>query len=126
MGPQESDVKEIRILNRVITWDARGIRYEADQSHVGLCLRQLGMEEASHKVSTPTDRSSKDPKKRGAMVKSEENEELLNSPSTIAYQATLARLKYLGQHWSEIHFAVKDLGRDMSAPTQHSWIKMNR
>ena len=81
------------------------------------------MEESSREVSTPTDWSSKDPKDRGAMVKSAENEDLLNSSATMASHG---QAQLLGQDRSEIQFAVKELACDMSAPTQHSWIKMKR
>ena len=80
------------------------------------------MEEGSRKVSTLVDRSSKDPKDRGEVVKSEENRQLLNRSAATANRAVVARLKYLGS--SEIRVPVKELGRDVITPTQASWIKM--
>ena len=37
-----------------------------------------------------------------------------------------ARMNYLGQDRSEIQFAVKELGKEMSNPTQGSWLKLKR
>ena len=36
----------------------------------------------------------------------------------------IARTKYLGKDRSEIHFAVKDLGKEMSNPNPRSWLKL--
>ena len=33
IGPDPKDDNEIRILNRIIHWDTKGIRYETDQRH---------------------------------------------------------------------------------------------
>lgn len=54
------------------------------------------VEESSREVSIPTDRSSKDTKDRGAMMKPEENEEMLNSSAATAHRAIEARLNYFG------------------------------
>ena len=35
-------------------------------------------------------------------------------------------MKYLGQDRSDIQFAVKELGKDMSSPKQSSWTKLKR
>ena len=34
-GPRDDDVKQVRILNRILTWHPMAIVYEADQKHVG-------------------------------------------------------------------------------------------
>ena len=52
--------------------------------------------------------------------------QLLDASPATTYRAIVARLTYLGQDRSEIQFAVKELGRDMSKPTQASWTKMKR
>ena len=61
MGPAESGTKEIRMLNRIVTWTPEGITCEADQRHVEICLKEVVLEECSRPISTPVDRSSKDP-----------------------------------------------------------------
>ena len=42
IGPEESDDKSIRILNRVITGNDDGISYEADQRNAEIIVKQLG------------------------------------------------------------------------------------
>ena len=49
---------------------------------------------------------------------------MLNSSSSKACRAIVSHPNYLGQESSEIPFAVKGLGRDMSTPSQPSQIKM--
>ena len=44
LGPGPSDLKSIRILNRIVEWAEDGILYEADQRHVEICLREMGPE----------------------------------------------------------------------------------
>ena len=116
----------MRILNRVVSWTPGGITYEADQRHVEICLQEVGLDESSKPISTPIDRSSKDPKCRNGLVNSPEESELLNSSAATKYRGIVARMNYLGQDRSEIQFAVKQLGKEMSSPTQASWTRMKR
>ena len=37
------DDKAVRILNRVVYWDAEGIKYEPDQRHAEIIIQQLGL-----------------------------------------------------------------------------------
>ena len=46
IGPGKEDQKEMRVLNRVVTWDEHGLRYEADQRHVEILVNQLGLGES--------------------------------------------------------------------------------
>ena len=43
LGPEGTDDKAIRILNRVVTWTCDGIEYEADQRHAEIILQHLGL-----------------------------------------------------------------------------------
>ena len=121
IGPEESDLKEIRILNRIVTWTDRGITYEADQRHVEICLQEVGLEAHSKTISTPTDRSAKDSRNRSAVVNSESDAERLKPCAATKYRGIAARKNYLGQDGSEIQFAVKELSRIMSKPTSVDW-----
>ena len=38
IGPSEKDLKEMRILNRIVCWKEDGIEYEGDQRHVEICM----------------------------------------------------------------------------------------
>ena len=62
LGPSDEDSKQIRILNRIIEWTPEGLAYEGDQRHVEICFREVGIEENSRVVNTPTDKSINDPK----------------------------------------------------------------
>ena len=53
MGPANADDKCVRILDRIITWTEEGIRYEADQRHAKIIIRQLGLKDNSNGVSAP-------------------------------------------------------------------------
>ena len=33
LGPEDTDLKQMRVLNRIVEWTDNGIRYEADQRH---------------------------------------------------------------------------------------------
>ena len=41
LGPDPSDDKHARILNRVISWEKWGIQYEADPRHAEVLVREL-------------------------------------------------------------------------------------
>ena len=98
MGSEESDLKEIRILDRVVSWTNRGITYEADQRHVELCL----LEESSNPISTPTGQIGHEVQRRGIV----------------------ARMDYFDQDRSEFRFAVMEWGKEMSSKTQASFARM--
>ena len=40
LGPDAREVKEVRILNRVLRWEEHGISWEADQRHAELVVEQ--------------------------------------------------------------------------------------
>ena len=45
LGPEAGMLKDISVLNRVVTWTDDGITYEADQRHAEILVRQFGREE---------------------------------------------------------------------------------
>ena len=53
IGPDIGDDKSIRILNRIVTWTTGGIKYEADQRHSEIIIKQLGLESGAKAVVTP-------------------------------------------------------------------------
>ena len=52
LGLDESDMKEIRILNRIVRITDKGLLYEADPRHVELLAKSLGLETCKP-VATP-------------------------------------------------------------------------
>ena len=75
--------------------------------------------EETRAVSTPAeDGFATNPKNRDGMVNSEANGPLLNPFMTTMKRAVLATPSHLGQDRSDIKFALQELGRDMSTPSQ--------
>ena len=56
LGPEEKDKKEIRVLNRIITWTSEGIEYEGDQRHVEISMHRAGITEDSREVTVPIEK----------------------------------------------------------------------
>ena len=52
LGTGSKDLQEIKILNRVVRLDARGLAYEADPRHVELLVKSLGLD-GCRRVSSP-------------------------------------------------------------------------
>ena len=52
LGPDKGQVKEVRVLNRVLRWTDKGIEYEADPRHVEIILKQLNIDQCKP-VTTP-------------------------------------------------------------------------
>ena len=89
-------------------------------------LQDVGLEEITKPTSTPNDRSSKDPRCRNGIANSPTDGELSNPSAASQCRGIVARMKYLGQDGSQIQFVVKELGKEMSAPTQASWPRIKR
>ena len=41
LGPEKHHNQEVRVLNRIITWEPEGIGYEADPRHVEVMTEEL-------------------------------------------------------------------------------------
>ena len=93
LGPGPSDMKSIRILNRIVEWRKEGILYEADQRHVEICMKEMGLDESSREVTTPCDKSLDDVKNSNALKSSEEEDEKLEPSGATKYRAMTARMK---------------------------------
>ena len=126
LGPGPSDLKSIRILNRIVEWSEKGIYYEGDQRHVEVCLKEMGIDESSREVTTPCDKSLDDVKNSNALKANEEEEEKLEPSKGTVYRGMTARMNSLGRDRSQIQFAIKELSKDMSNPTMKSWGKLKR
>ena len=118
IGPRKEDQKEMRVLNRVVTWDERGLRYEADQRHVEILVNQLGLGE-SKSLATPGDKNEVE-------NLGEEGDEQLGEEQVRNYRACVARANYVTQDRTDIGFSVKELSRGMSNPTQGYLKKLKR
>ena len=87
LAPEAGMVREIRVLNRIIRWTARGIEYEPDQRHSDLLMRELGTKNAKP-VNTPCTAEG--------MLNDEEGERYkeLQGQDATKYRALAARLNY--------------------------------
>eukprot|EP00973_Karenia_brevis_P050492 7008535-Karenia_brevis.AAC.1 len=106
------EVREARVLNRVVRRTKDGWEYEPDQRHAEIIIESLGLEEAKA-VSTP----GEDEKK----WEEEENKVLLEGWQATAYRALAARSNYLAQDRPDIMFATKEILSliHISEPTRH-------
>jgi len=46
LGPELTDQKSIRLLNRIVEWTPEGINIEGDQRHAEIIINQLGLNDA--------------------------------------------------------------------------------
>ena len=53
MGERDTDIKSVRILNRIISWPQNGIEYESDQRHAEIIIKQMGILANFKSVVTP-------------------------------------------------------------------------
>ena len=122
----------MRILNRIVEWTEDGISVEGDQRPVEICENEIGLEDNSRVVTTPCEKCNRgnraDDRATNAITaaSTKRSEELLPPSAATRYRAVIARCNYLGQDRSDIQYAVKELGKDMSSPTQESWYKMKK
>ena len=85
---------------------------EADQRHAEIITEELGLNGRTKSLSTT-----------GAKPQ-EVNEQEVDMNEATTYRALVARANYLAQYRSEIQFAVKQLCRGMSKPTEEDWTKL--
>ena len=115
MGPQDKDDKSVRLLNRVIEWTDEGIKYEADQRHGELIIKDMGFEGNSNSVSTPGGKKSED----HIGIK-------LDRQRASIYRANVARANYLSPDRPDIQYTVKEVCRLMSRLTARAFEMLKR
>ena len=115
LGPGEKDDKSVRLLNRVIHWTGEGIKYEADQRHAELIIKDLGLDTSSNSVVTPGGKKDEEDMKKG-----------LDKKRELQYRANVARANYMCQDRSDVQYQVKELCRSMSSPTEADWLMLKR
>ena len=117
IGRGKNDLKEARILNRVVRITPEGWEYEADQRHAEIIINSLGLEE-SKEVTTAGEDSKP--------WKEEEEEEKLDKPRAAEYRALAARANFLALDRADIQYATKEVCRGMASPTLGDWRKLKR
>ena len=108
---------EVKILNRIVRWTARGIEMEADPRHSELIVKQLELE-GCRPISSP-----------GVEGKDEddlENDTTVSDEMATKYRGVVARINYLAADRPDIQYATKEACRDMSCPTSGSLRRLER
>ena len=88
LGPDPHNLKEIRLLNRVIAWTPTCIRYEADRGHSEILIKEFGLVD-SKGVDTPSSHDNR------LCLDEEDNIEYLDQSLVTRYRAAAARYKFL-------------------------------
>ena len=146
LGPGARHAKQMRVLNRILSWTSDGITYEADQRHAELLVEAMGV---TRPVSTPGSRedaakagppsaSSKTALKKqersntsvlvfeDGPAEDEGTDELLGPAEASQYRANAARANYLAQDRADVQYAVKEIARRMSRPRTQDWGLLKR
>ncbi len=93
LGPDPNDDKSVRIPNRIVSWNERGIQYEPDQRHVEIVIKALGLEKGKSVVTL------------GAKDKLDtDSEKILEGAAATLYRSLTMRLSYLAQDRPDIQF----------------------
>ena len=116
LGTEAGDLKEGKILNRVLRVTEAGWELEADPRHADLFIEQLHFD-GSKPVTTPGIEDTEE---------QQGDEQELRPWEVREYFGVAARGNYLGADRPDVQFAVKEACRDMSAPTQRSLWRMRR
>ena len=113
----EGEVREARILNRIIRRTDEGWEYEADQRHADLIVQETG----ANKLSTLSH-----PGGEKKTIDEEENSEELVGAEATRFRAVAARANYLAADRPDIQYSVKEICRKMSKPVRGDWQKLVR
>ena len=117
LGPDKDDMRDIRVLNRCITWDTDGLRYQADPRHAEILARDMDIPKTRRAPTTPGAKVSASG--AATVVKEEEEEdELLGVEDASRYRSWAARANYLAQDRPDLGYPAKELCRWFTAPRQ--------
>ena len=116
IGPESRDKKQVRVLNRTVTYTNAGIESEPDPRHAEIILKDLGLE-ASNSVVTPGEADEPVGK---------DDEKKLSEEQMRKFKSVVARANYLALDRPEIQFATKECAKAMSAPTVGDMRRLKR
>ena len=116
LGPDSEDMKEIRILNRMVRWKSEGIEYEADDKHAKVIVEGLNLCDDSKGSDLPL------PKEYEAM----EGDLELDTMQAREYRRLAMVFNYLALDRPDLQFAAGVLGRTAAKPTERSWANLKR
>ncbi len=127
LGADAGDVKEVRVLNKVIRYTSEGLELEADPRHAELVVRDLEVE-GSKTFRTPGVKVENKQVMKGSDDEQEDDKEdpPMGSKDATRYRAIVARLNYMAADRLDIQYAVKEVARNMSTPRQSHWSALRR
>ena len=120
LGGDAADLREVRLLNRVIRWGPQGISYEADPRHTEQLVRDLEL------LGEPSVRSPLTSPGLKRTPESVASATLLPSDRVQRFRALAARANYLALDRPDIAYAAKECCRHMSAPSTLDWAGLVR
>ena len=112
IGTGVREVREARVLNRILRITENGWEYEPDQRHAEMIVEQLGLKEAKA-VETPTEVEKK--------WEAEENAQELKPDRSRVLRSVAARRNYIAADRPDLMFAVQCTCRQMAIPTVGAW-----
>ena len=113
LGGDSNDLKELRVLNRVLRWTETGILLEADPRHQEILVAA----ELGNMVLTPGVKEQ---------LLGELAETLLSAHASSWFRSGADRCNYPGLDRADVAFAAKELCRRMSAPDRASQLALQR
>ena len=113
LGPDEGQVDEVRLLNRILRWTPAGLEYEADKRHAELIVKELGLESA-RSVSSPYP-----PEGYPAVEVSKSVQD--DSEESTRYRGICARMNYLAVDRPDIQYTSKVASQWMAKPCEQAW-----
>ena len=114
---------EEKILHRIIRATDEGWQYESDQRHVEIMIEEMGLPTA-----TPLETAGADEKKDNGKAESDDDDASpeLGAQAASQFRGLAARANYVSQDCADMQYAMKELCRCMSKPTEASWAKLKR
>ena len=128
LGHEQGQESEIRVLNRIIRWEAAGVVYEPDQRHVEMIIRELGLESAGS-VLTPGTRVEHDAASAPygiPGIELEDDSEPMPPEQATKFRGLVARCNYLAQDRVDLQYASKEASRRMARPCNGDWKMVKR
>ena len=123
LGPGDGEVREVRILNRIIRWTDAGIKMEADPRHAEKVIAHYDLDDARATKMPGVKPAKKEEEKEGV---DDPDEEELPTKEATEHRGIAARLNYLVGDRADIQFATKELARTMAKPKRGDVAKAKR
>ena len=128
LGTGDGEVREVKVLNKIIRLTKAGLEMEADPRHVEMIVRDMELQDAKT-AKTP---GAKDVRTRESSDEAEgqgerqEDEKVMEGKEATRYRAIVARMNYIAPDRPDVQFAVKEAARSMATPKVGDWKRLTR